>query len=201
MPRAAMSDVAALTYLLANAIPEPNSGCLLWLGAVMPNGYPISGIHRPSTLVHRTVRQLIAGDVTPDFDVCHHCDVRCCINPDHLFIGTRLDNMQDAAKKGRTLGGERRVAISVATVPRGDQWDRVHKPERISRGEKHSAAMKGKASRGEEHCHAKLTEDDVREIRQLVGAGLLQREIAKRFGVHRSVVAKIVNRTRWAHVV
>ena len=43
---------------------------------------------------------------TDGFDVCHSCDNRKCINPSHLFLGSRLDNMQDAVSKGRQARGK-----------------------------------------------------------------------------------------------
>jgi hypothetical protein len=133
-------------------------------------------------------------------DVCHTCDVRCCIEPHHLFNGTRLDNMQDAAKKGRTLGGQQRVAISRATVPRGENWQRRHAGT-MSCGVQHSDIMKMVAPRGADHYAAKLTDDDVREIRRLATTGMLQREIAALFNIERVEANRIINRKRWAHVV
>jgi len=51
---------------------------------------------------------LAHGEEPPsDRDLCHRCDNRRCVRPDHLFVGTRLDNMQDAAAKGRVQRGER----------------------------------------------------------------------------------------------
>jgi hypothetical protein len=61
-------------------------------------------------------------------------------------------------------------------------------------------AAKGRASRGEEHCHAKLREDDVREIRRLVAAGHTQKGVAGRFGVQPNAISRIVNRRRWGHI-
>lgn len=48
------------------------------------------------------------GEIPDGMIVCHKCDIRCCVNPDHLFIGTYQDNMDDMMRKGRhkTMEGE-----------------------------------------------------------------------------------------------
>lgn len=93
-----------LDWLFSMSIPEPNSGCWLWMAAMSRrSGYSAVKIegHR-TTRAHRLAYQLANQcDVPSDIDVCHRCDVRLCINPDHLFLGTRLDNMRDCVKKGR----------------------------------------------------------------------------------------------------
>ena len=170
-PLAKLSDYEALAQLLANAVPEPNSGCLLWLGKCLRNGYAVSRLKRPSMYVHRTVRHLIAGDVIPEMDVCHHCDVRSCINPDHLFVGTRQENLKDAVNKGR-MGGRY-------------HWMRKW-PEKISRGTTNGAA--------------KLSESDVLEIRSLHMSGALQEEIAVMFGISQTGVSAIITRKVWTHI-
>jgi hypothetical protein len=79
-------------------IPEPNSGCWLWLRARNSKGY---GTYRKSTYAHRLSWLMHRGEIPDGLLVCHKCDVRCCVNPDHLFLGTAKDNTQDMIAKGR----------------------------------------------------------------------------------------------------
>ena len=82
-------------------IPEPNSGCWLWEGALSPNGY--GHIRRDGKIItaHKVSYILNVGEVPDGYDVCHTCDNRMCVNPSHLWLGTRSQNLQDMLKKSR----------------------------------------------------------------------------------------------------
>lgn len=87
-------------------IVDENTGCWLWSGCITRNGYGQLRMNGKPKSAHRVSWFLHNQEMPPaGLDVCHKCDVRHCVNPACLFIGTRQDNMQDAKRKGRTRSG------------------------------------------------------------------------------------------------
>ncbi len=81
---------------------EPNSGCWLWTGSTGTAGYPYFSYKGKTYSMHRLMWQFKNGRqlTKPEF-ICHKCDVRCCINPAHMFVGSHSDNMRDMLRKRR----------------------------------------------------------------------------------------------------
>lgn len=85
-------------------MPIPETGCHIWMASVCKLGYgrladfPVRG---KTTLVHRAAYEHFVGPVPDGMKVCHRCDVPSCVNPDHLFLGTQKDNLQDMFRKRR----------------------------------------------------------------------------------------------------
>jgi len=76
--------------------------CWLWTGAQRGNGYGAIKIAGKTKSVHRVVYEIAYKQIIPQgLMICHTCDVRNCIKPEHLFCGTHSDNMADCLKKGR----------------------------------------------------------------------------------------------------
>jgi hypothetical protein len=129
--------------------------CWLWTGYIRQDGYanfrPIST--STTQLAHRVAYELWNG-VIPDGSVARHkCDVRNCVNPEHLELGTHTDNMRDMFERNRQAN------VVGVNNPR-----------------------------------AKLTEENVREIRVLLDKGLFQQEIACMFGVTQTAISRIKRR-------
>lgn len=74
---------------------------MFWIGVMKPNGYGSVSIQGKKHNAHRVAWELAHGPVPPGMHVCHKCDTPLCVNPDHLFLGSRSDNMQDCVRKGR----------------------------------------------------------------------------------------------------
>jgi hypothetical protein len=87
--------------LEANSIPEPNSGCLIWLRACTRKGYPVVRRDGRNQYVSHLALEAKGIEVPKGFMACHRCDNTFCINDGHLFVGSAKDNTQDALKKGR----------------------------------------------------------------------------------------------------
>lgn len=112
-------------------MPEPNSGCLLWLGVVHPTGghgwLRYAGRAQPA---HRFSWENSFGPIPAGLKVCHRCDVPSCINPLHLFLGTQADNMRDMTRKGRRARGEdfchaKLTPTKVSAIKRDGRYHRV----------------------------------------------------------------------------
>lgn len=150
-------------------------GCHLWLGAKHPDGYGLihfgSRIRKRLLLAHRVAWELSNGQVPSDMCVLHKCDNPPCVNPEHLFLGTRRDNNIDRDMKGRTRHAT------------GDRCGSRMHPERVARGSKVNTS--------------KLTAEQVLEIRRRYPAET-KSQLGRVFGVHHNSIAKIIKRENWA---
>jgi hypothetical protein len=117
--------------------------------------------------------------------VLHHCDVRPCCNPAHLFLGTPADNVADMIAKGR------KVVVRGRPLPperrcRGDaHWTRRF-PDRVLRG--------NRSPRG----NAKLTFETATAIRAALAAGVAQVELARLHGVSSSTISLVASGKVWS---
>ena len=124
--------------LLAKLDLDTKPGCWLWTKYKNNCGYGTIGVNGKLQLAHRVSWQLHnpTQPIPPGMCVLHECDVRNCVNPEHLKLGTNQDNVQDRVRRGRSAKGLKHGAYT--------------HPERLPRGDRHS--------------RSKLTEDNVRAI-------------------------------------
>lgn len=169
----ARSDNAMRATILANVAAVPFSGCHIWMRSCMANGYGQIGYQGRNEYAHRVAYALFKGTIPNGMSVLHRCDVRCCVNPDHLFLGEAIDNVRDMMNKGR---------------------QRFHwKPGQASYN-------KGKPGmRGERHPNAKLTAEQVGEIRRRYQQGQTQKQLAKAFNTSQPNVSSIIRNAIWSH--
>lgn len=92
---------AALAEAKFWAKVEKTETCWIWSGAKHMDGYGMVIRGGRSWLAHRLAFTLTHGPIPVDLVICHTCDIRACVRPDHLALGTQVDNMTDMAQKGR----------------------------------------------------------------------------------------------------
>lgn len=122
-------------------VTKQSDGCWLWTGRQDGVGYGLLHVDGRRTGAHRLAYRLTRGPIPDGLFVCHHCDVRLCVNPDHLFIGTAGDNMRDCLRKGRHRRGETNAYKT--HCPAGHEYS-----EQNTHREAHSGWRKCRA------CHA-----------------------------------------------
>lgn len=91
-----------------NVVVNPTTGCWIWPGRATNAGYCQLTVEKKSVLAHRLSYLTFVGPIATGMCVCHKCDVRACVRPDHLFLGTYQDNHHDMIHKGRNSRGEAR---------------------------------------------------------------------------------------------
>jgi hypothetical protein len=147
--------------------------CWEWKGGCFSDGYGSFKIDGKTIRSHRISYELSKGEIPKSLFVCHTCDNPKCVNPNHLFLGTNKDNLQDAVKKGRIATGDR-------------NGTHTH-PEKVARGE-----LSGMS---------KLTESQVLEIRKIYAVGnITQLELARTYGMSKKGINYIINNKTWKHI-
>jgi hypothetical protein len=152
--------------------------CWEWAGSRHIRGY---GFLSGYGFAHRYSWELNNNKAIPfQMCICHHCDNPGCVNPDHLFLGTQKDNMQDCARKGR-----------LNSAKGAKNGTHTH-PEKVARGEKQGLRLHPDRTNT-----AKLDWKKVAEIRSLAEKGISKRELSIDFGVGPNQVRLIIKNLVW----
>lgn len=106
---ATLKDTLNVAYLLARIAERvtcAEGGCWEWSGDRDKDGYGRVSVGSKNVFVHRLIYELCVSEIPMGMQVLHHCDNPPCCNPDHLFVGTNQDNVDDMTGKGRQRRGE-----------------------------------------------------------------------------------------------
>ena len=118
-------------------INKTASGCWEWTGAIRGAcGYGAIKVNGKTLSTHRYSYQLYNGVIPQGLYVCHTCDNKKCVNPDHLFLGTHSENMIDALKKNRLKFPDPSLKSALNHKPRSRKIQE-HQIEQVRRAIRH----------------------------------------------------------------
>lgn len=146
-----------------------SSGCIEWQGSRNIQNYGIMRINSKAYPAHRFSWERLHGPIPKDLIICHKCDNPCCVNPEHLFLGTKYDNNHDRSLKGRS-------------------GKRTYSPEEKKR---YSQLFSG-----ENNSTSRLTNKQVEQIITLKGQYSYS-QIAKMFNISKCTITSIFNGRAW----
>lgn len=133
---------------------EKTSKCWNWTGSTFENGYGVFTLRRKAVRAHRFAWHVANGRPIPDgLVIMHSCDNRICVNPNHLSLGTPLENVQDRNAKGRTARGEKTAKAKLTSdqVRMIREDTRGHKPVAIEFGVARSLVQRIRQGKGWNH--------------------------------------------------
>ncbi len=189
--------------------------CWDWQSAINPNGYGYFNVKKKMIRAHRFAYEAFVGEIPKQHDVCHRCDNRVCVNPYHLFVGTRAENMRDASVKGRIPRGDAHchakltsVQVSEARVLR--QQGILVKALASKYGVKFGTMADAISGRTWNHTgdpaskgipsRIKLSPADIPKIREMGHSGVYRTEIARLYGVDPCTIHDILKGRSWKHI-
>jgi len=169
---------------------DRSGDCWLFTGYLTPAGYGRFSIAGVQQQAHRVAYMFTHGPIPEGMVICHRCDVRHCVNPSHIFLGTHADNVADMDAKGRrqpARGDRNGARLHPETRLRGDKNPMRAHPELVPRGEKHGMA--------------KLTDEQVCQIRDRYGCKEMSaRALGPLYGVSKTTILRAVHGHSWQHV-
>ena len=130
---------------------DKTTDCWLWIGArggLPPRQYGKFNHSGTTKSAHRFSWEIHNGSIPRGMCVCHKCDVPLCVNPDHLFVGSHKDNMQDMLQKGRKnpyrhLTDDDKKVIMKMTKVKNRNITKIAKQFNVSRQTVYNVIMEG----------------------------------------------------------